>query len=96
VSLRERQERSGGVGGSRRGRQVHIETVGKRSYTWVQAGTPPFEIHSQAGKLVADKGAPEAVIEALKGLRKAKRWRGVAAPFDTASATLQPTQDATP
>jgi len=26
---------------------------------------------------VADKDAPEAVIGALKGLRKAKRWRGV-------------------
>jgi hypothetical protein len=65
--------------GSRRGRQVHIETIGKRSYTWVQAGTPPFEIHSQAGKLVADKNAPRAVTEALKGLRKAKRWRGVKA-----------------
>jgi hypothetical protein len=63
--------------GSRRGRPVHVETVGKRSYTWVQAGTPPFEIHSQAGKLVADKDAPKAVAEALKGLRKAKRWRGV-------------------
>jgi hypothetical protein len=65
--------------GSRRGRPVHIETVGKRSYTWVQAGTPPFEILSQAGKLVADKDAPKAVSEALKGLRKAKRWRGVKA-----------------
>jgi hypothetical protein len=43
----------------------------------VQAGTPPFEIRSQEGKLVADKDAPEAVTEALKGLRKAKRWRGV-------------------
>jgi hypothetical protein len=63
--------------GSRRGRPVHVETIGKRSYTWVQAGTPPFEIHSQAGKLVADKDAPKAVTEALKGLRKAKRWRGV-------------------
>ena len=28
---------------------------------------------------MADKDAPEAVIEALKGLRKAKRWRGVKA-----------------
>jgi hypothetical protein len=65
--------------GSRRGRPVHIETIGKRSYTWVQAEAPPFEILSQAGKLVADKEAPEAVIEALKGLRKAKRWRGVKA-----------------
>jgi hypothetical protein len=66
-------------GGTRRGRQVHVETIGKRSYTWVQAGTLPFEIHSQAGKLVADEEAPEAVTEALKGLRKAKRWRGVKA-----------------
>jgi hypothetical protein len=67
------------LSGSRRGRPVHVETLGKRSYTLVQAGTPPFEIHSQAGKLVADKDAPEAVIEALRGLRKAKRWRGVEA-----------------
>jgi hypothetical protein len=63
--------------GSRRGRQVHVETIGKHSYTWAQAGTPLFEIHSQEGKLVADEDAPQAVIEALKGLRKAKRWRGV-------------------
>ena len=63
--------------GSRRGRLVHVETIGKHSYTWVQAETPPFKIHSRAGKLVADEDAPQAVMEALKGLRKAKRWRGV-------------------
>jgi hypothetical protein len=63
--------------GSRRGRLVHIEIIGKRSFTLVQAETPPFEIHSQAGKLVAGENAPEAVTEALKGLRKAKRWRGI-------------------
>jgi hypothetical protein len=66
-------------GGTRCGRPVHIETIGKRSYTLVQAETPPFEVHSQEGKLVAGKDAPRAVIEALKGLRKAKRWRGVKA-----------------
>ena len=65
------------LNGSRRGRLVHVETIGKHSYTLVGAETPPFEIHSQAGKLVADEDAPEAVTEALKGLRKAKRWRGV-------------------
>jgi hypothetical protein len=65
------------LNGSRRGRLVHIETIGKHSYTLVQAETPAFEIHSQAGKLVADEDAPGAVTEALKGLRKAKRWRGV-------------------
>jgi len=64
--------------GSRRGCLVHIETIGKRSCTLVQAeGTPPFEIHSQAGKLVAGENAPKAVTQALKGLRKAKRWRGI-------------------
>lgn len=63
--------------GNRRGHLVHIETIGKRSFTLVQAETPPFEIHSQAGKLVASENAPEAVTEALKGLRKAKRWRGI-------------------
>ena len=65
------------LNGSRRGRLVHIETIGKRSCTLVGAETLPFEIHSQAGKLVADEDAPEAVTEALKGLRKAKRWTGV-------------------
>jgi hypothetical protein len=63
--------------GSRRGRQVHVETIGKRSYILVQAETPPFEIHSQEGKLVAGEDAPQAVMKALKGLRKARRWRGV-------------------
>jgi hypothetical protein len=65
------------LNGCRRGRLVRIETMGRHSITWVQAETPPFEIHSQAGKLVADKDAPEAVAAALKGLRKAKRWRGI-------------------
>jgi hypothetical protein len=65
------------LNGSRRGRLVHIETSGKHCYTWVQVEMPPFEIHSQAGKLVADRDAPEAVTRALKGLRKAKRWRGI-------------------
>jgi hypothetical protein len=63
--------------GSRRGRPVHVETKGKRSQTLVQAEMPPFRIHSQAGKLVTGEGAPEAVTRALKGMRKAKRWRGI-------------------
>jgi hypothetical protein len=65
------------IHGSRRGRPVHVETIGWRCYTFVGAAMPPFEIHSRAGKLVAGEGAPEAVTRALKGLRKAKRWRGI-------------------
>jgi hypothetical protein len=65
------------VEGSRRGRLVHIETAKKHCYTCVLVQMPPFEIHSQAGKLVAGPDAPPAVARALKGLRKAKRWRGI-------------------
>ncbi len=65
------------LGGRRLERQVRIATVGKRSLTWVEAGTPPFEIDSQAGKLVASQNVPPFVAQALKGLRKAKRWQGI-------------------
>jgi hypothetical protein len=65
------------LGGSRLGCSVYIETLGKNSYTLVHAPTPPFEIHSQAGKLIADDNAPQGVVNALKGLRKAKRWVGI-------------------
>ena len=40
---------------------------------------PEFVVQSNDGKLVPDKGAPEAVARALKSLRKAKRWRGIVA-----------------
>lgn len=72
------QDRPTVLKGGRRGRPVHIETIGKRCYTLVQTQTPPFEIHSQEGKLAPGEGAPETVTRALKGLRKAKRWRGIA------------------
>jgi hypothetical protein len=65
------------VEGIRHGRLVHIETMGKQTLTVVQAKVPPFTIQSELGKLVADEGAPEFVIRRLKGLRKAKRWRGI-------------------
>jgi hypothetical protein len=65
------------VEGERYGRLVHIETIGKHSLTVVQAETPEFTVQSNDGKIVPDEGAPEAVIKALKSLRKAKRWRGI-------------------
>jgi hypothetical protein len=56
---------------------IHIETIDKHSLTVVQAKMPEFKVQSQDGKLVPDKGAPEAVTRALRSLRKAKRWRGI-------------------
>ena len=32
---------------------------------------------SKEGKLLPDENAPEDVVNALKSLRKAKRWRGI-------------------
>jgi hypothetical protein len=66
------------VEGERRGRLVHIETIGKHSLTVVQARTPELKIQSIDGRLVPDEGTPEAVARAAKSLRKAKRWRGIA------------------
>ena len=64
------------VEGERHGRLVHIETIDKTSVTVVQAAVPPFAVQSDDGKLVPGEGTPEAVVKALKILRKAKRWRG--------------------
>jgi hypothetical protein len=44
----------------------------------VQADLPEFTVQSKDGKLVPDEGASEAAAKALKRLRKAKRWRGIA------------------
>jgi hypothetical protein len=65
------------VEGMRHGRPVHIEVMGKHTVTLVQADRPPFAVHSRAGKLVADGDPPPFVKRGLKGLRKAKRWRGI-------------------
>jgi hypothetical protein len=66
------------VEGERYGRLVHIETIDKHSLTVLQAKMPGFRAQSKEGKLTPDEGAPESAIKALKSLRKAKRWRGVA------------------
>ena len=65
------------VEGERYGRLIHIETIDKHSLTVLQAKAPEFKVQSNDGKLVPDKGAPEAVAGALRSLRKAKRWRGI-------------------
>jgi hypothetical protein len=66
------------VEGERYGRLVHIETIDKDSLTVLQASIPDFRVRSDDGKLVPEEGAPEAVKKALRSLRRAKRWRGIA------------------
>ncbi|MFC1878672.1 hypothetical protein ACFLZW_02040 [Chloroflexota bacterium] len=63
-------------GGRRLSRQVRIQAAGKTSLTWIGAETVPFEINNQDGKLTASPDEPEFLKKALKGFRKAKRWRG--------------------
>jgi uncharacterized SAM-binding protein YcdF (DUF218 family) len=65
------------VEGERHGRLVHIETIDKYSLTVLQAKLPEFTVESDGGKLVPSKGAPETVVNAIKSLRKAKRWQGI-------------------
>jgi hypothetical protein len=65
------------LGGTRHGRPVQVVVDGKRNYTVVEAPVPPFTVESRDGKLVAGEGAPRAVEESLKELRKAKRWLGM-------------------
>jgi hypothetical protein len=65
------------VEGERHGRLVHIETIDRYSLTVLQAHLPLFRVKSEDGKLVPDGDAPEAVVEALQNLRRAKRWRGI-------------------
>ena len=65
------------VEGERYGRLVHIETIDKYCLTVLQAKLPEFKVLSKEGKLTPDKNAPGDVVDALKDLRKAKRWRGI-------------------
>jgi hypothetical protein len=65
------------VEGERFGRLVHIETIDKYSLTILQANLPEFRMQSKEGKLIPDKNASGDVMNAFKGLRKAKRWQGI-------------------
>jgi hypothetical protein len=63
--------------GRRHGREVKITVRSGRSETRIAAKIPSFRIESQEGKLVAEEGAPIAVLQGLKGMRRARRWRGL-------------------
>jgi hypothetical protein len=75
--------------GQRRGRWVHIQAAGTHCLTVVQAGVPPFRVESQGGKLVPEGDAPEAVTQALRRLRKAKRWQGITLAAGTQGIGIQ-------
>jgi hypothetical protein len=65
------------LAGRRHGRMVQVVVDSRRNYTLVEAQAPSFTVESREGKLVAGEGAPRAVTESLKELRKAKRWVGM-------------------
>ncbi len=65
------------LAGKRFGRSVLIAIESGKTRTLVRAPVESFEIKSKQGKLEALANSPEAVMEALKGLRAAKRWEGI-------------------
>ena len=67
------------VEGERYGRLVHIETIAKYSLTVLDTKLPEFKVLSKEGKLTPEGNAPENIVDALKSLRKAKRWQGIEA-----------------
>lgn len=77
------------IEGERYGRLVYIEVIDKDSLTAVQAAAPEFTVQSNDGKLTASNNAPEAVAEAIKSLRKAKRWQGVAVQAGSEGIAIQ-------
>jgi hypothetical protein len=65
------------IAGERHGRPVRIETKGRRCSTAVRASSTGFQVSSADGKLEAGEGAPTAVMDAIRSLRRAKRWRTI-------------------
>jgi hypothetical protein len=63
--------------GERHGRRVHIEMIDRFCLTALEAHLPEFQIQSREGKLTPDESAPQAARDALRSLRKAKRWAGI-------------------
>jgi hypothetical protein len=71
------EEAETAVVGKRHGRDVRIEFGAKKSITILSGSYPGFAIASRDGKLEPDSTAPPEAADALKGLRKAKRWAGI-------------------
>ena len=64
--------------GARRGRQTCVAVGTGSSMVWLSAALPNFAIRSEEGKLLPEGAIPQGVQQALKGMRKAKRWKGIA------------------
>lgn len=71
------------VEGARHGRAVKISLGMSEVNTEIRIKSPGFVIKSQDGSLIADAVAPQAIHDALRGLRKAKRWEGLEVYGDT-------------
>lgn len=79
----------GAMAGSRHGREVEVTLDGRDSTVVVHGAVPSFEVGESAGKLAASDGAPAAVAAAVRSLRKAKRWRGIALRAGDAGVTIE-------
>ena len=75
--------------GSRHGRTVEVSDRGSSSTVVVRAEVPTFELSSEDGKLRASPGAPAEVVDAVRPLRRAKRWRGVELIADRDRVTVE-------
>ena len=76
------------IEGTRFGRAVRITLGVGPGTTQVAYSAPALSIKSRSGDLEAERGAPEPVHEALRGLRKAKRWEGIAIAGDKSGITI--------
>ncbi|MFC2064920.1 hypothetical protein ACFLXB_07475, partial [Chloroflexota bacterium] len=56
---------------------VHIETIDKYSLTVLEVRMPEFALSSMDGRLTPAENTPKKIVDAFKGLRKAKRWQGI-------------------
>jgi hypothetical protein len=65
------------IAGMRHSRPVRIVTDVGETTTRIGGSVEAFTITSTDGKLEAQPGAPESVRDALRPLRKAKRWKGI-------------------
>lgn len=63
--------------GQRNGHAVRIRVEGRHCIIQVSGHMPVFEVETKEGKFLLKEELPEDVYDALKGLRKAKRWIGV-------------------
>ena len=70
------------IAGTRHGRPVRILVRSGMTTTSIAGTAPTFSLQSQDGRLEVDRAAPQAVLAAITGLHKAKRWEGLTLSSD--------------